>query len=220
MVAIWGLQQASAAFGRARHAASARPALELDTPRRTRAWRRILLKGDDRDRPNAEREFQRALAFEPDYSTAHQVARAAARESRTVPGSRDAYRARAEHQSPLSRNRRSPCLISIWLPATTRERCTRRRLQSTWRTLLDAGRLLGIRPRANLFSGGAQAAVSVLERGAELAGPFSMWEAALGFARARAGNGAGVLAILSGLHERAECQVVSPLRSLHLFPRA
>ena len=64
--------------------------------------------------------------------------------------------------------------------------------------------------RAYLFSNQAKSAVAALEQSVTLAGPESMWESELSYARARAGDHSGALAILSRLLERARRAYVSP----------
>jgi len=64
--------------------------------------------------------------------------------------------------------------------------------------------------RAYLFSNDLSRAVCTLEDAVTLAGPASMWESALSYARARAGDVAGASRLLSDLIERARHTYVSP----------
>jgi predicted Zn-dependent protease len=166
-----------------------------------------VFKDYDRDWPNAEREFQRALALSPNYATAHHW-------YAQLLVSLGRYQEAATHIE-LARNTDplSPAINAylpyIYLAARDYPRALH---EATLAVELEPYSPLAhwVLGRAYLFSGDAQTAVSVLERGTELAGPLSMWEAALGFARARAGDRAGALAIVSTLHERAAHEFVSP----------
>jgi len=64
--------------------------------------------------------------------------------------------------------------------------------------------------RAYLFYNQTKSAVAALEQAVRIAGPESMWEAELSYARARAGDHSGALTILSRLIERSRRTYVSP----------
>jgi tetratricopeptide (TPR) repeat protein len=64
--------------------------------------------------------------------------------------------------------------------------------------------------RAYLCSNQPERAVEALEHAVSLGGPASLWVAPLSYARARAGDNAGALTLLSELTERARAEYVSP----------
>jgi DNA-binding winged helix-turn-helix (wHTH) protein len=206
LLGIWGLQPPATAFSAARVAA--RRALDLDEGLvEAHTCMAEVSKDYDRDWQGAERQYQHALALNPNYATAHQwYAQLLVSQGRY----QDAviHIELARRADPLS-----PAITSYlpYIYLASRQygvalREARRAVAGEPRSP-HAHWQLG---RAYLFSGHALAAVETLELATRLAGPLSMWEAELSVARARAGNRDGAIEILKKLQERSTREYVSP----------
>jgi tetratricopeptide (TPR) repeat protein len=207
LLGIWGLQPPARAFSAARVAA--RHALDLDDGLvEAHTCMAEVSKDYDRDWQGAERQYQHALALNPNYATAHQwYAQLLVSQGRY----QDAviHIELARRADPLS-----PAITAylpyIYLAARHYDVALReaRRAVDGEPCSPHAHWQLG---RAYLFSGQAIVAVETLERATRLAGPLSMWEAELSVARARTGNRDGATEILKQLQERSTREYVSPL---------
>ena len=206
MLGIWGLRPPDAAFGAARRAAAR--ALELD-PNLAEAHTAMaeVLKGYEWDWCQAERHYQRALVAQPDYATAHQWYAQLLVSLRRYPeaASHIELARRADPVSPAI-NSFLPYIYLAW-----------RRLRSSSTRGAASRELEPYAPlahwylgRAYLCSNQAERAVEALEHAVSLGGAASMWVAPLSYARARAGDRAGALTLLSELIERARHEYVSP----------
>ena len=205
LLGIWGLQPPPTAFNAARVAA--RRALDLDDGlAEAHTCMAEVSKDYDRDWKGAERQYQHALALNPNYATAPMV-RTVAGGPGAIPGCCHPHRAGSTGR-PLS-----PAITSflpyIYLAARQYDLALReaRRAVDGEPCSPHAHWQLG---RAYLFSGQALMAVETLERATRLAGPLSMWEAELSVARAHAGNRDGAVEILKKLQERSTREYVSP----------
>jgi DNA-binding winged helix-turn-helix (wHTH) protein/Tfp pilus assembly protein PilF len=206
LFAIWGLRPPDVAFGAARRAAAR--ALELN-PNLAEAQTAMaeVLKGYEWDWWQAERHYQRALVLRPDYATAHQWYAQLLITLRRYPeaASHIELARRADPVSPVINS----FLPYIYLASRDYGRAVR-----------EAHRAVSLEPyaplahwylgRAYLCSNQAERAVESLEHGVSLGGSASMWAAPLSCARARAGDRAGALTLLSELIERARLEYVSP----------
>ena len=155
----------------------------------------------------AELQYRRALALRPDYATAHQfyaqMLVCLGRHSEAA-----AHIEMARRADPIS-----PA-INSFLP------CIYLASRRYGRALQEAQRAVDLEPhaplahwtlgRANLFSNQPEQAVRTLEHAVALVGPASMWTSQLSFARARAGDRSGAVALLSELVERSSREHVSP----------
>jgi DNA-binding winged helix-turn-helix (wHTH) protein/Tfp pilus assembly protein PilF len=206
LLGIWGLRPPDVAFGAGRRAAAR--ALELD-PNLAEAHTAMaeVLKGYEWDWRQAERHYQRALALRPDYATAHQWYAQLLISLRRYPeaASHIELARRADPVSPVI-NSFLPYIYLAW--------------RHYGRAAREARRAVSLEPyaplahwylgRVHLCSNQPERAVEALEYAVSLGGPASMWVAALSYARARAGDRAGALTLLSELIERARHEYVSP----------
>jgi DNA-binding winged helix-turn-helix (wHTH) protein/tetratricopeptide (TPR) repeat protein len=206
LLGIWGLRPPDVAFGAGRRAAAR--ALELD-PNLAEAHTAMaeVLKGYEWDWWQAERHYQRALVLRPDYATAHQWYAQLLVSQRRYPeaASHIELARRANPVSPVINS----FLPYIYLAARDYGRAVR-----------EAHRAVNLEPyaplaywylgRAYLCSNQAERAVEALEHVISLGGAASIWVAPLSYARARAGDHAGAMALLSELTERARHEYVSP----------
>jgi DNA-binding winged helix-turn-helix (wHTH) protein/Flp pilus assembly protein TadD len=205
LLGIWGLQPPDAAFGAARRAATR--ALERE-PELAEAHTSLaeVLTGYERDWRQAELRYLHALSLRPGYATAHQFYA----QMLVCLGchSKAAFHIeQARRADPVS-----PAINSflpyIYLAA-----------RQYGRALQEAQRAVDLEPhaplahwtlgRAYLFSNHVDEAVRTLEYALTLAGPASMWTAALSYAQARAGNRSGAMMLLSQLIERGRDEYVS-----------
>jgi DNA-binding winged helix-turn-helix (wHTH) protein/Tfp pilus assembly protein PilF len=206
LLGIWGLQSPATAFSAAR--VSARRALDLDA-RLVEAHTCMaeVSKDYEWDWQGAERQYQHALALDPDYATAHQFyAQLLVSQGRYEDAVIHIELARrADPVSPAI----TAYLPYVYLAARQYDVALREARRSVDREPYSplAQWQLG---RAYLFSGQILPAVETLERAARLAGPLSMWEAELSVARARAGNRDGAIDILRRLQDRSTREYVSP----------
>jgi tetratricopeptide (TPR) repeat protein len=206
LLGIWGLQPPDLAFARARR--SADRALALD-PGLADAHVSVgeVLKGYEWNWPRAERRYQRALSLNASCVYAHHSYAQLLVVLRR-------YREAVEH---IERARRADPVcpaVNAYLPYVyiAGRAYDRAREEARWAVDLEphsplAHWFLG---RALLFSNEVPSAVAALERAATLAGGASMWMAELAYAKARAGDRAGALTLLSELIERSRDTFVSP----------
>jgi DNA-binding winged helix-turn-helix (wHTH) protein/tetratricopeptide (TPR) repeat protein len=203
---IWGIQPPDRAFGSARDAAET--ALGLD-PNLSEAQTSLaeVLKGYEWKWHQAEERYRHALALRPGYAAAHhgyaQLLVSLRRYAEAAAHIEQARR--AEPVSPA---------INAYLPYIY---LAGRRYG---RALHEARRAVSLEPyaplahwqlgRAYLFSGQPVRAVEALECAVTLAGPATMWEGELVYARARAGDRSGALKLVSELVERGRQAYVSP----------
>ena len=206
LLGIWGLRPPDVAFAAVRRAAAR--ALELD-PNLAEAHTAIaeVLKGYEWDWWQAERHYQRALVLRPDYATAHQWYAQLLISLRRYPeaASHIELARRADPVSPVINS----FLPYIYLASRDYGRAVR-----------EAQRAVSLEPyaplahwylgRAYLCSNEPELAVEALERAVSLGGRLPMWVAPLSYTRARAGDHAGALTLLSELIERARHEYVSP----------
>ncbi len=206
ILGIWGLRPPETAFGAARQAATR--AIELN-PNLAEAHTSLaeVLTGYDWDWQQAERHYEHALSLNAGYATAHhwyaQLLISLGRYAEAV--SHIELARRSDPVSPAI----NAYLPQIYLAARHYDRAryeARRSVELEPHAPLAHWQL----GRACLFSNQAMRAVAALEHAVKLAGPESMWEAELSYARARAGDRRGAQSILSRLIERARRDYVSP----------
>lgn len=206
LIGIWGLEPSHSAFGAARQAAER--AIELDDNlAEAHTCRAEVLKDHEWDFAGAEGGFRRAMALNPNYSTAHHFfAQLLVTLGRFVEAAEEIELARRVDPLAASINAYVPY---IYLAARDYKRA------------IDEGeRAVELEPqsplarwqlgRAILFAGDAGRAIEELETASALANRRAMWQAELCFARARSGDRSGAEAILSGLMSFAEGAYVSP----------
>ena len=206
VLGIWGLHPPDTAFGAGRRAAA--QALELD-PNLAEAHTSFaeVLKDYEWDWSLAERHYQHALSLRPGYATAHQW----------YAHLLVSLRRYSEAASQIEQARRADP-VSPAINANLPYIYLAGRLYG--RALQEAQRAVDLEPhaplahwqlgRAYLFSNHVERAVEALEHAVTLAGPASFWEAELSYARARAGDLAGAVRLLSELIERARRDYISP----------
>jgi TolB-like protein len=206
LVGVWGLQPSHTAFRMARR--SAERALELDDGlAEAHTCFAEVLKDYDWDWSASEREFKRAIALNPNYSTAHQ------RYAQLLLVMGRYGEAIAEMEMARKTDPLSPA-INSYLPYVYLAARDYGRAQEEGRRAVDlepysalAHWQLG---RACLFSGATKEGLSELESAAKLGGSLSIWWAELCFARGRVGDRQGAEAILNELVDRAHSTYVSP----------
>jgi len=206
LLGIWGLTSSDSAFGAARRAAER--AIELDDGlAEAHTSLAEVLKDYDYDWPSSETEFKRAIALNPNYSTAHQFyAQLLVTLGRLEEAVEQVELARS--LDPLS-PAINAYLPHIYLAARDHERAVTegRRAVELEQDSAIARWQLG---RALLFSGDVGGAVAELETASILANRRPMWQAELCFGRARAGDRAGAEAILRDMTKQARSNYVSP----------
>ena len=206
LVGVWGLQPSHTAFRMARR--SAERALELDDAlAEAHTCFAEVLKDYDWDWSASEREFKRAIALNPNYSTAHQ------RYAQLLLVLGRYGEAIAEMEMARKTDPLSPA-INSYLPYVYLAARDYGRAQEEGRRAVDlephsalAHWQLG---RACLFSGTTKEGLSELESAAKLGGSLSIWRAELCFARGRVGDRQGAEVILNELLDRAHSTYVSP----------
>jgi TolB-like protein/tetratricopeptide (TPR) repeat protein len=206
LLGILGLEPPHSAFRSARE--SAERALSLnDNMAETHTCLAEVRKDYDWDWSAAEMGFQRAIALNPNYSTAHHYY-AQLLVSQTRFGEAIEHIEAARRADPLS-----PAVNAyvpyIYLAA-----------RQYGRALAEGLRAVELEPdspvarwqfgRACLFSGDGDRAVAELAKASELAGGHSMWQATLSFALARSGDRSAAETILRHLTALAEKTYVSP----------
>ena len=206
VLGIWGLHPPDVAFGAARQAAARALALDPNLAEAHTSFAEVL-KGYEWDWCQAERRYQHALSLRPGYAPAHQCYAQLLVSLRRY-GEAASHIEQARRADPVS-----PAINSFlpYIYLAGRE---------YGRALQEAQRAVELEPsaplahwylgRAHLFSNHVERAVGALEHAVTLAGPASMWEAELSYARARAGDHPGALRLLSELIERARRDYVSP----------
>ncbi|AMY09357.1 Transcriptional activator CadC [Luteitalea pratensis] len=206
LLGIWGMRDPHTAFAASRQAALRALKLAPDLAEAHTAYAEVL-KGYEWDWTSAERHYRRALALRPDYATAHQwYAQLLASLGRHADAIRHVERAR--HADPAS-----PAITAfapyIYLAARQYERAVQHAQRAvTLEPLAPLTHLyLG---RAYLCANRHAEAVTSLRRARALGGPEGLWEAALCFAEARAGDLSAARVTVSGLVDRARHAYVSP----------
>ena len=206
LLGIWGLESSHSAFRTAMRAAER--AIELDDGlAEAHASLAEVLKDYDFDWPAAEREFKRAIALNPNYSTAHQFyAQLLVSLGRFEEAAEQIELARRVDPLSAAINAYVP---HIYLASRDYERA-----------VAEGQRAVELEPdspvarwqlgRACLFSGDVSRAVAELETGSKLANRRTMWQAELSFGRARAGDRSGAETILREMTSLAEGSYVSP----------
>lgn len=206
VLGILGLQPCHIAFPNARSAAHAALKLNESLAEAHNCLGEVR-KGYDWDWDGAERDYRHAIALNSGYATAHQF-------YAQLLLVRGRY---AEAISEIDEARRTAPLspaINAYLPyvylAAGQNQIALREAEGA--VDLDphiplAHWNLG---RACLFSGHGSRAVQCLEQAADLAGPLSMWQSELAFARARTGDHDGARRILADLVAQSQHTYVSP----------
>jgi TolB-like protein/Tfp pilus assembly protein PilF len=206
LLGIWGLESSHSAFRAARQAAER--AIELDAGlAEAHASLAEVLKDYDFDWPAAEKEFKRAIAINPNCSTAHHFyAQLLVSLSRFEEAAEQIELAR--RVDPLS------AAINAYVPYIYLA------ARDYQRAVAEGQRAVELEPdsplarwqlgRAWLFSGDVVRAVEELETASKLASRRTMWQAELSFGRARAGDRLGAEAILREMTRLAQRSYVSP----------
>jgi tetratricopeptide (TPR) repeat protein len=206
ILGILGIEPSHTAFPRARQAADL--SIDLDPNfAEAHTCRAGVVKDYDRDWEGAERGYQRAIALNPNYSTAHHWYA----QLLTILGRFDEaafHMELARDLDPLSSAINS-FLPYIYLAARKYERALR---ESQAAIELEphsplAQYTLG---RACLFSGLVKEALGAFELASKLADGQSMWEAERCFALAHAGDRARAESVLTKLLRKSRSGYVSP----------
>ena len=206
LLGILGLEPSSSAFRNARTAAERAVDLNSNLAEAHTCLAEVL-KDHDWDWQGAEERFRRAIALNPNYSTArHYYAQLLVTQRRFAEAAEEIELAR--RIDPLS-----PA-INAYVPyiyLASRDYA---------RALKEGQRAIDLEPssalarwqfgRACLLSGDVDRAVAELDHASQLANRRSLWQAMLSFALARAGDRSGAERILSDLTALAEGSWVSP----------
>jgi tetratricopeptide (TPR) repeat protein len=206
LLGILGLETSHSAFESARRAAER--ALHLDD-RLAEAHTSLaeVLKDYDWDWTAAENGFRRAIALNPNYSTAHHYY------SHLLVSQQRFEEAAAEIEFARQVDPLSPAIHAyvpyIYLAA-----------RNYARAVAEGKRAIELEPdsalahwqfgRACLFSSDLHRALPELEIASKLAGRRSMWQATLCFARARAGDRCGAESVVNELTVLTQTAYVSP----------
>jgi tetratricopeptide (TPR) repeat protein len=206
LIGIWGLEPSHSAFGMARR--SAERALELDdNSAEAHASMGEVLRDYDWDWSGAESEYRRAIALNPNYATAHHFyAALLVTLTRYSEAAEEIELARTVDPFSPSITAIVP-LIYLAARDYTRARQEGQRAVELEPHSPIAHWMFG---RACLFEGDLSRAVTELETASDLANKRSMWQAELSFARARAGDRSGALAVVTELTGLAQSKYVSP----------
>jgi tetratricopeptide (TPR) repeat protein len=206
LIGIWGLEDSHSAFRTARRAAERAIALD-DTLAEAHTSMGEVLKDYEWDWGGAETAYRRAIALNPNYSTAHhfyaQLLATLARYSEAVDEIELARRV-----DPLSPGINA-YVPYIYVAARDYERAV---VEGRRAVELEPGSPLARWQlgRACLFSGNVRRAVAELETASQLANARTMWQAELSFARARAGDRSGAEAIVNDMITLMQHEYVSP----------
>jgi DNA-binding winged helix-turn-helix (wHTH) protein/tetratricopeptide (TPR) repeat protein len=206
LLGIWGLERPEIAFGQARQ--SAERAIQLDDSlAEAHTCHAEVLKDHEWDFIGAENEFRRAIALNPNYSTAHHFySQLLVTLGRFSEAAEEIELARRVDPLAASINAYVPY---IYLAARDYARAVR-----------EGQRAVELEPqsaiahwqlgRAVLFAGDHGRAIHELETASTLANGRTMWRAELCFARARSGDRSGAEEILAELTSLEEHAYVSP----------
>jgi tetratricopeptide (TPR) repeat protein len=206
ILGILGIEPSHAAFTRARQSADL--AIDLDPSlAEAHTCRAEVLKDYDRDWEGAERGYQRAIALNPNYSTAHhwyaQLLTILRRFEEAA-----FHMELARDLDPLSSAINS-FLPYIYLAARNYDRALR---ESQAAIELEPYSPLAqySRGRACLFSGLVKEALEAFELASKLAGGQSMWDAERCFALAHAGDRDQAESVLTELLRKSRNGYISP----------